>query len=647
MKKPIRWISLFAVAIATVFSFAACDGAFGFDDYSFENKQPDEYIWRDYDLEPGDGMTVDGNLDEAVWNTTEAATFRDVDDECSMIAKVVLGDTGAFFGLHCTDEKVYYNPERAVHNNSSMEVYVSANDNNSISANTVQLRIDAQNHVDTWIGRDADFGDGYNWSPAVVKFMSRAICHGEINSGEAEGYTIEIFLPYDQIGLEKKPQAIYVLPAFNRVRSASGMARLSWNAPGGNINDPGTYYKYDATGYHGGDKADVPVGDYNDTYKTGGWEMDHSGKMPIAKTVASGEQRAYYKGIYSTKYFFETTVKNDEGVDAAGAPKMGIIIGQNAKGTAISMLDVAQSYTLDWFAWRRPAGEDWNWGSPKQRYNGSMGYAGGVKLGVLRNGDEFYYFINGAFILKETVTMFGGEPTMVGLITFGTKATYFNFAGTQDGAEVDAVLAKIDNTDSENDWKWLGNYEVASENKIVVGSSVRSENKKIAGVGGAVGGSMRDFDERYIDKQGVTLTGDFELSFTVSDLEHSSMIPNWMDPDFVLLLRRKSGDADRIKLYVGTRQDDYSMSGSGHVQIAGNGKIPVGGIDLSSYKSSRGVTVTVKREIVNTKSVFTVTLTDGVNTKTVSAETEYADDYTFGFNSDYTAATVSNITWNG
>ena len=152
-------------------------------------------------------------------------SFSDVND-VNMKVYGHLGEEGVFFGFVSDDKQVNYNTKNDVFNNTSVEIQVAPQGTEKLNSNVVQLRLGANGTPDQWIGFPAD-DMKYGYTKKYIPSMGVVHIDGELNKG-AEGYSVELYLPYASIGLTEKPESVVCAPSFNTMPDPYSSTRATW-----------------------------------------------------------------------------------------------------------------------------------------------------------------------------------------------------------------------------------------------------------------------------------------------------------------------------------------------------------------------------------------------------------------------------------
>lgn len=198
---------------------------------------------EDTTLEMDDEVLLDGVLDEPFWASVNNETvFGDADlDGVSMSTKCYIAEKGVYFGIFVKDKAVYYSPDRSASRNSSVEIYFAGIESDKLynlrivpTGNGSEVKLDQV----CWI-YNYEMSNIHSW---LFKWEGAAQILGEMNTSRCEGYTAEVFLPWETIGCEPTEYIRY-MPAFNHVESASTTnSERKWvGYPGSNTLNAATW----------------------------------------------------------------------------------------------------------------------------------------------------------------------------------------------------------------------------------------------------------------------------------------------------------------------------------------------------------------------------------------------------------------------
>ncbi len=228
------WSSCYPSASTNTFNtwLVATNDAVGSNDVMSEILRP---------AVPDDYMTMDGVFDEDVWHTENAIVYQIDSAQYGVDATVGttahLSDKGVYLAVEVRDSKVYATNERAVNLNTGIEVWVQSAAATHLTTDTVQLRIDALGNVTRYRGKASgdNFDLSYFPSVAKTKLLGCEAVNGVVASDTAEGFNVEIFIPWEQLGLSGKQEEIAVFPQYvhtadleNTDKSSNSVAWSFW-----------------------------------------------------------------------------------------------------------------------------------------------------------------------------------------------------------------------------------------------------------------------------------------------------------------------------------------------------------------------------------------------------------------------------------
>lgn len=185
-------------------------------EYNAENE------WNNPETDPE--ITIDGMMDEEIWKQVqgnEVVFSSKVSEDIQMSTVTYLGEKGVYFGIVVKDSGVYYSPDRRASRNSGAEIYVNEygkylNDIYTFSFRLVPTGKDGEIYTETYI-YDRN-GETSIW---IARHLAASTVQGIINTSSCEGYTIELFIPYETLNITEECDCIQYFPAFNHVESMS------------------------------------------------------------------------------------------------------------------------------------------------------------------------------------------------------------------------------------------------------------------------------------------------------------------------------------------------------------------------------------------------------------------------------------------
>ena len=244
MKKFLKnFVFLFVIVL--LIALTGCDSkvtGFEFDDYTIDNGVGLEKE----ELVKDEGMVIDGVLDEEEWEiamsnayTLTHTTYPDV----NVTSMCYLGDKGVYFGVVVNDTHIYYNEERIPTRNSSVEIQVKGFgdlDTRAYSMIVAPTGNGCEVQLDEATRRlNLNATGSMQWMFTPFKWEGAATVKGNINTSTNEGYVVETFIPWAELGVTNhKYVRTYV--AMNHVEGTASDAGRSWSGDDGN-NRPNTW----------------------------------------------------------------------------------------------------------------------------------------------------------------------------------------------------------------------------------------------------------------------------------------------------------------------------------------------------------------------------------------------------------------------
>ena len=247
--------------LLAVASFAGCNagGAQGGPDYFPEYKPQDSPV-EVIELPTGDGIVLDGVLDEEVYN---ALTWIDLTTasregeglgtlEIQVKATVFYGQKGIYLIYEVNNTPVYIDPtgKRTLYNDSGIQAYLGFAGENNVDHNyQIAFTSDGRISSDAWMP------NSYFASYLKGAVSRTSIIGGEINTPDATGYIIESYIPWTAFKLQDAiPSVTYLDVAVVANQSATDSGRTGWESLGSSHKSgwrwgkPSTWWVWGNTG---------------------------------------------------------------------------------------------------------------------------------------------------------------------------------------------------------------------------------------------------------------------------------------------------------------------------------------------------------------------------------------------------------------
>lgn len=434
-------------------------GGYNTTSYSYQNENFNPEYWRNFDV--NEGINVDGVIDEDIWAENNWFSFEGMSSEYQMDLTTFFGAEGIYFAAKVKDANVSWNVGRPLYQNSSIELMFCPAGTSAKNYNTVQLRVGLNGKLELYRGFYCGHGfvnDGYQWTIAYYDAMAKTNGLGfeieqfssEISKVGVEGYVVEAYVPFASIGLTERPASILCMPSFNSVSSYETTSRTS-NLPYGLPYDAvGTYFTFDSYGVVLPEEGNT-MGYCNYKMQTSGWDTSKDTETTKSITQNGSEQQyIFFKDLYDTKYYAYTYVNVKKILNADAFPKFGIVAAN--KGNALYYCVEASDLAPDRDSLTVSGSLDslvWNWGElsysrfPSVTTGSYTGYDK-VKLGVVRDGSSFYFYVNDKYTGKRmNVSGFGEQDkSYVGLLTMNIAAEFSDYGFSTDDEVIDNMILK-------------------------------------------------------------------------------------------------------------------------------------------------------------------------------------------------------------
>ncbi len=439
-KKYIRILSLCLCAVLLLGLLAGCSGT--------ENIAPAEntYVGK-YSVstaEQDPNIKIDGVLDDACWQGKKwfSNTYANSDGTMPTIKLTAFPcEYGIYVASVVTDTNLSSNGGRYPHNNTSWELYVVACD---VDQSLADPLIDGYWHM------KQIYVNLHGESMSLCTNTERAVVvEGELNSNDTQGATLEMLVPWDVVGVDTSkgiPESIGIYPAY-RASLTPGAATTYMFPAGGTFYKPSTYHMFTKDGYVSEDKEGAIIGNaYNGQSKSGTWDLSRVEENIITSTNG---QHAYifFPEIYAENFVAEATLIPVKAVNDDW-PKAGISIwntdglyynvmldpgGANALVDSINGTKNFANYQITTYDQN-----DGNWNqnslSGYDMSNPNAANQEGVKLTVVKYGNQLWYFADGKYLTSQQVTWLAGK-CYPGLFTLGFEVIYKDYSCREIGME--------------------------------------------------------------------------------------------------------------------------------------------------------------------------------------------------------------------
>ena len=341
MKKILIATAASAMIALSAAAFAACGKTDGntytgiaktqeieretFDSISYREK-----LVTDRYTTTGEGVKVDGVIDDEAWTNSYPLTYTygGVDSQLY----TAFGEDGLYLAARI-DMKAYYRAPRAADNNCGGNFYIAPATATTLNNNCVQIVYTARGDVRTSRGNGSSFETWY-----VDTFVKTYVDGGWIEEGDGsvrdngglvaagDYITAEAFLPWAELGLDEKPEAVKIMPQFNyNVGSESAQYRLFSGRPAGAYNNPRDWFRFDEHGYAHNDERlaaenseAIAVGNgYGNMSKTAAWDFSKIDEGKLTSGNMAQTQFIYFKDVYAENWMAQVSVRFDSNTGGA------------------------------------------------------------------------------------------------------------------------------------------------------------------------------------------------------------------------------------------------------------------------------------------------------------------------------------------
>lgn len=255
MKRVLKTIVSLAVVLILLFALAGCDG--GSSDVFTAAKGSLTQISSV--LQKDDDMVIDGKRNETQYQNP--LSFTETNTGTTVTTYVHLGNRGIYCFIEVDDKSVYISDEKEFYENDTVEVYIDPNpsysvtlqalNQNKVRSDCLHIRANCQGQYQTWYDRTMAFDKSqYPWILGYFQAEVAGTIDGTLNTQNgANGYTVEIYIPWTEFGLAEKPDEVGVLPAFNNVHNREDTSRTWFSVKGMSHTLPTSYGRVGDSGF--------------------------------------------------------------------------------------------------------------------------------------------------------------------------------------------------------------------------------------------------------------------------------------------------------------------------------------------------------------------------------------------------------------
>ncbi len=396
---------------------------------------------NDADYPHSPDITIDGSLDEAVWQNVgwyRNTSYSNVDSTMSVFyVSTTMDEYGIYIAGRADDKYISTYSVTP----TAWWFYISAAEKGSEGHSVVhRLICDLSGKTQrTMVNAQWDFQ-----------------VQGEPNSGKSEGATLEAFISWKALGVDVSdglPEYFGMEMKYDAVQS-SGNTIGTYSSICNEYNITSRFFRFNENGYINADAEDAIIGDTTfGLGKSAGWDLTNIENGSI-ECIGDVHNRIYFKE-YGRNFLIETTIIPIEALGTEPWPRAGILF-QDAGGVYhAALMDTYDGILVDGLNGTKNMGNchiitisnndgGWNQQGPKGGYqeNPLATTTEGTKLTVLKDGGKIYYFVNDVFFYAEYLEYMDTEM-IPGLMTIGDHCIFKDYScKAVDRDEINSYLAE-------------------------------------------------------------------------------------------------------------------------------------------------------------------------------------------------------------
>lgn len=253
-------------------------------------------------------INIDGLLDEECWANkkwyTTCAPYAQVGDDAWLETTAFTTEYGLYIAAVLHDQNIVGDGEFNVTQATCLEYFYTFREADGKLYNTA------------YYNRGLFYMDVFGNYCTEGARMKRAVkVDGEIGSGNTDSATFEIFIPWEQTGVEVTqdwyPQEVYILPGCRIVEKGSTDFTCTLGKVSGRWRRDyqAMYYEFDRDGYTKADEEGAVLGDAKNGFaKSAGWNLDEldQGILSIDKTYEY--DYIFFRDAYANNFDVSVTV---------------------------------------------------------------------------------------------------------------------------------------------------------------------------------------------------------------------------------------------------------------------------------------------------------------------------------------------------
>ncbi len=380
-----------------------------------------------------ENIAIDGALDEACWQNKNWFTNTFLSNTGGNLPVLDMTSYIDHYGIYIAavaeDTNIISDGQRNKTLNSNFELYITVENVGE------ELPSDYVNTIVFNIDMNGDLGS------RITNVDRAVVVDGEINSGQTKSATLEMFIPWESLNIDKTkgiPDKFYCCPSY--LASLAGSTLTSVMKP---VWFPYQYskdsYIFNADGYTLVDREGAVVGDSKFGHaKTANWDISQEADGIIRSSIGSENHKIFFTEEYGKNFIVETTMIPVKDLNN-DAPKAGIFFQMPTGMYNSVFLDMREDYltagkngtknfktlrvaALDYEdAWNMEYCDDEMYENPKASSKE------GTKLTVIKYGPQYWVFIDDKFVTTLDYYFMDAE-VIPGLYSLGGDVIYKDYS---------------------------------------------------------------------------------------------------------------------------------------------------------------------------------------------------------------------------
>ncbi len=382
-------------------------------------------------------ITIDGVLDEACWQDKIwfTNTYANSDGTYPVVKYTAFPtEYGVYVASVVTDKNLTSDGQRYPHVSTHWEMYLAACD--------VGEDLTDPEHNGYW-NMHRIYVNLHGESMSLYTNTERAVVlDGEINTNQSNGATLELLVPWESLQVDTAkgiPEYVGISPWYRAVLMP-GAATTYMHPAGANMNSPATYHYFDKNGYTCADREGAILGNAKNGHsKSAGWDISREAEG-IVTSKRGGHGYIFFSEECGENFVVEATMIPVQAVNDDW-PKAGItfqktdglyyniMLDPGGKNGLVDSINDTKNFPYYQLVTYDQHDSNWNQKSLSgyDVTNPNATTQEGVKLMVVKYGNQFWYFADGKYLTSETVSWMDGD-CFPGFFTLGFEVIYKDYS---------------------------------------------------------------------------------------------------------------------------------------------------------------------------------------------------------------------------